>query len=535
MTEQPPSPPTPPPYPPWQPLAFYWPPPGQAGAYQVAAPVPPRPDPWPGPDVAPTPAMLGAAAAAGLAAAATLPFDRPGLAWLLVTLLVTCFASTLAVRTPAGSSAAPQPAATLSRATWAVTAVVLMGVGTLRAAEWLFPLCVVAALIAGSLAAAGGRSMVGVLLGAVAVPIATLRALPWAARGLAGRRGTRAGRLRYLVGSVVASLLVLVVFGPLLAAADPAFAELILALVPPLDGTWFARWVLLFPLVAAGTLGACFVVLAPPRVDGGTAPQPAALRRLEWALPVGLLVMLFAGFVVVQLAALFGGSTHVLRTTGLTYAEYARGGFWELLAVTMLTLLVIALASWWAPKATTVDRVVLQTLLVALSGLTLVIVASALSRMWAYQQAYGFTVLRLLVLTFELWLGLVYVLVIVATVRLRAGWLPPAVVSTALLALLAVALLNPDRFIAEHNILRWEQSGRIDTGYLSRLSADAVPALVGLPEPLRSCALGPLANRLAAEGTDDWRGWNSGRSAARDILAGYRPTPASCPQQELER
>ena len=64
--------------------------------------------------------------------------------------------------------------------------------------------------------------------------------------------------------------------------------------------------------------------------------EPRALRRLsraEWVIPLALLDALFLAFVIVQLAVLFGGHDRVLRTTGLTYAEYARSGFWQLLAV----------------------------------------------------------------------------------------------------------------------------------------------------------------------------------------------------------
>ena len=57
-----------------------------------------------------------------------------------------------------------------------------------------------------------------------------------------------------------------------------------------------------------------------------------------------MLDVLFAAFVVLQLAALFGGDEHVLRTAGLTYAEYAREGFAQLMAVAALTLAMIALA-----------------------------------------------------------------------------------------------------------------------------------------------------------------------------------------------
>jgi hypothetical protein len=257
------------------------------------------------------------------------------------------------------------------------------------------------------------------------------------------------------------------------------------------------------------------------------------LRRLEWALPVAALVALFTAFVAVQLAVLFGGREYVLRTAGVTYAEYARRGFWQLLTVTALTLAVIAVAARLAPRETVADRVWLRALLGGLAVLTLVVVASALSRMWAYEQAYGFTRLRILVSACELWLGVVFVLVIVAGVRLnttasQAMWLPRAVLGTGLLALLALAALNPDRFIAEQNVARYERTQRLDTEYLSQLSADALPALNRLPQPVRSCVLGNWAAHNDWREPDSWNEWNLGRRQAKDVmldLPELRPLP----------
>ncbi|MDN5930594.1 MAG: DUF4173 domain-containing protein, partial [Pseudonocardia sp.] len=241
--------------------------------------------------------------------------------------------------------------------------------------------------------------------------------------------------------------------------------------------------------------------------------SPSRLRPAEWALPVGLLVGLFALFVGVQFATLFGSDAHVLATTGLTYAEYARSGFWQLLAVTVLALGVIVLGARWAPP-----RAGRRGLLSALAGLTLVIVASALSRMWLYQEAYGFTVLRLLVLVCELWLGLGFVLVLGTVLTRRPRRPLRAMVVTGAAALLVLAVFDPERFVAEQNVARYAETGRIDVEYLTELSADAVPVLAGLPEPLRSCALGPIGARTTPTG--DWRSANLGRAQARDVLAG---------------
>ena len=83
---------------------------------------------------------------------------------------------------------------------------------------------------------------------------------------------------------------------------------------------------------------------------------------------------------------------------------------------------------------------------------------------------------------------------------------------------------DPERFIAEHNVARWTETGELDTYYLSRLSADAVPVLVDLPEPQRSCTLVDIADDLGAP--DDWRSANLSRDAARDLLEGADPTCA---------
>jgi hypothetical protein len=248
------------------------------------------------------------------------------------------------------------------------------------------------------------------------------------------------------------------------------------------------------------------------------------VRRIEWGLPVGALVLLFAGFVAVQATVLFGGRDYVLRTAGLTAAEYARSGFWQLLVVTVLTLGVLAVAAHLASRETVADRVWLRALLGALAALTLVIVASALSRMWAYEQAYGFTRLRLLVGVCEIWLGVVFLLVMAAGVRLRgrSTWLPSAVLGTAVAALLGIAVLNPDRYIAEQNVIRFNDTQYIDLYYLRDLSADAVPALDRLPEPYRSCALDENFRELKeAEATEEWRYWNLGRTQARSILSDF--------------
>ena len=187
-----------------------------------------------------------------------------------------------------------------------------------------------------------------------------MRGVAWSGAGPAAR------------GALIAAVL-LAIFVPLLASADAAFTQLLDDLSPD---TWaidmpFARALVLALFTAAG--GALiYARLCPPRPLA--RPAKLALGRLEWALPLGALVVLFAAFVALQFTTLFGGERHVVDTAGLTYAEYARSGFAQLLAVAALTLAVIAAARRWARD----DGQLLNALIAALCLLTLVVLISAL-------------------------------------------------------------------------------------------------------------------------------------------------------------
>jgi hypothetical protein len=220
--------------------------------------------------------------------------------------------------------------------------------------------------------------------------------------------------------------------------------------------------------------------------------------------------------VLVQVTVLFGGHDQILQGAGLTYAEYARAGFFQLVAATALTLGVVAAAACWAPRASAPDRMLVRVLLGVLCGLTLVIVASALRRLALYEDAYGLTVARLSAALVELWLAALIAMVMAAGVRLRAGWLPRAVAVSAAAALLGFMAINPEGVVADRNVDRFERTGKIDTFYLNSLSADAAPALDRLPEPQRSCSL--LSVSISVSRDVPWYSENLGLVRARRLI-----------------
>jgi hypothetical protein len=457
-------------------------------------------------------ALIGASLAIGLLAALTVDLKAFGLALAVIAVAVLGTALWFAPGRP-----------TTEHVAAAGTAVPLLAIVALRSAPWLDALCVLGAIGLGTLAVVRGKTWTGVLLGALA-PLAVLPLTPgWLQRAVADRRPALGSARR---GGLVALLTVLLVlvFGSLFAAADPAFGGVVGDLLPTADLPVVLQRAFVLCLGAAAALVAAGLAMYPPAVDALAPPAARPVRRWEWVVPLAALDVIFVSFVVVQIAVLFGGRRHVLATQGLSYADYARQGFWQLLTVTLLALAVVAAATRWAPRGTSRDRLIVRVLLGVLCVTALVIVASALHRMSLYENEYGFTRLRLVVQTAEVALGGVYVLLLAAGVSLRAAWLPRAAIGLAALCLLALGFLNPDAYVARHNVDRYLRTGHLDVAYLSTLSPDAVPALLRLPAAQRSCALAPIAERLRRT-ENHWYDGNLGRARARKLLG---DGPISC-------
>ena len=184
----------------------------------------------------------------------------------------------------------------------------------------------------------------------------------------------------------------------------------------------------------------------------------------------------------------------------------------------------------------------LRASLGVLCALTLVVVGSALYRMHLYQEAYGFTQLRLLVDVFEGWLGLLVLAVAVAGLVRWGVWLPRFALVSGVVALLGVAAINPDAWIAERNLDRYADTGRVDWHFLRNLSADAVPVFgtVRRPRSRAGCrATGPRTT-TGSPGTSAGAGPSAaiddGPDAMAAALATAQPTAddltaADCPER----
>ncbi|GIH16732.1 DUF4153 domain-containing protein [Rugosimonospora africana] len=466
---------------------------------------------WPGPASERGVEVPLAVIAGALGLAIFLPLGSTGIGWLLAGLALV-LGVIPAVRR---AVAAVPPVERWIRLGWTAAALALLTVLAFRNAWWLVTFSVVGALGCLSLAIVGGRQVRSILFSLVAVPVAAVRGLPWVRRHLR-RSPHRAGLGARVAWSVAVTALVLLVFGALLSSADAAFSVVLGDVVPAIGVGQVFSWVFLLAVGGLTAVAAVYTVCAPPDLSAMDAAARRRLRTLEWGLPVGALVVLFGGFVAVQFTVLFGGERHVLQTAGLDYADYARSGFWQLGAVTVLTLAILGGVGRWARRDRALDRVWLRILLGPLCALSTVIVASALSRMYTYQKVYSFTGERIFVMAFELLLGCIFLLVMGAGLRLRGDWIPQMTLGLGVVMLLGLAVLNPEQYAAERNIARYQEAGKIDAWYLRALSADATPALATLPDPARRCTLSWVSSKLADP--DPWYAWNLDRSRARRTL-----------------
>lgn len=440
---------------------------------------------------------------AGVLASVVLPFRDLGVGTFVVLLAAGAVALCFSVHRRSSFTLA-----------CAALCVLLAATVVVRDATWIVVLCLLAG---GAVCVAGlvnGRTLPAIVLAAVAWPLAGLRGLPWLGRSL--RAVTGMGNGAAVLRTAVWSLLGVVVFGLLFASADAVFAQWAGTVLPDLRLESFVLRVFVTLAVGGAVLAATYLALNPPDVELGIGPTRSVAHRYEWLAPVLLVDGVFLVFLGAQATVIFGGHDYLERTTGLTYAEYVHQGFGQLTVATALTLLVVWAAARKAPRTTAMDVAWLRGSLGLLCVLTLVVVASALYRMHVYQEAYGFTRLRLLVDVFEGWLGLLVLGVVAAGLALRAAWLPRAALLSGAGLLLLLAAVNPDAWIAQRNLDRYDATGMVDWHYLQGLSADAVPALATLPNEVVECAL--IGHR---PGNDDWLEWNLGRQRAEPLMRSH--------------
>lgn len=360
--------------------------------------------------------------------------------------------------------------------------------------------------------------------------------------GLRGLQGESDGHhlSRRIVTGLALSVPMLMAFGALFMASDGVYEKWLseaLELVWPSFVCSSLR-VAIFSSLCLGFLTALALGDHAGFIPGrpGRAGDPVVL-----GVALAMLNLLFVTFLVVQARYMFGGET-VLQLPGLTCADYARRGFFELVTVTVCVLGLAAFVyrslhrhpqGGWPLALTTL--LILQTGGVA---------ASAVKRLALYTAAYGMTVARFYAAAGLAVMCVLLILVLVAAWR-RADldWLGSRMAVGILVILALLSQYDVEGLIVRTHVARCAERPDcgLDTEYVGSLSADAVLPLLSFAREtrdpaLRASILQALQATRARMGDDGqaWQASNLSRTRALTPLnsALQCTVPKGIPREE---
>jgi hypothetical protein len=329
----------------------------------------------------------------------------------------------------------------------------------------------------------------------------------------------------------------------LLASADPIFADRLGGLFKIFDlnkvGETIFRltYILIFAFIFTGVY---LHALRPTSPE--TRPNPASpwlkpfLGWTESAVVLVCVDLLFGLFVGIQFWYFFGGEANI-TATGYTYADYARRGFFELVAVAVISLMLYLCLSTITRRDSRASRTGFTGLSVFLMAMVVVMLVSAFQRLLLYEQAYGFTHMRLYTHIFIIWLGALLLATVIFELARRSYRFGLALLVTILGFGLTFGLLNVDATIAGQNLERARTGAKLDAIYLASLSPDGVPMLLdefrraGQTQAIRDALGAELACRTASVRKEilPWQGLNLSENNARTLLLANQAEWAAYP------
>lgn len=309
-------------------------------------------------------------------------------------------------------------------------------------------------------------------------------------------RGRRACSVLLGLACAIPVLLVII---PLLMSSDAAFEGL-------LDKLDFS---VVRELIGVVLIGLFVFLLAFSRMFNSqqyyppqkAAPSDRGLEPVILSSFLGALSAVYVVYLITQLAYFFSAFEGLLPKD-YTVAQYARRGFFEMAAICAINLGLIFLAQLICRKKSGKVSLAVRVLSTFICIFSLVLIVTALSKMFLYINSFGMTRQRILTSVFMLFLGIVFLAVIARMFWKKVPCLKIAVVVGAVL-LIATCYADVDRVVAGYNVHAY-QSGTLDSIDMEHLaSLDSGAAVPYLFELLENTA-DPLVEEEARDILEDW-------------------------------
>lgn len=351
------------------------------------------------------------------------------------------------------------------------------------------------------------------------------------------------GRTRHftaVIRGVLLALPLLLLFGALFVLADAVFEGIVKSALHISFTRLFTHFLVagFCAWCAGGYLRGTFLGDELNSTRKANSPV-VSLGIVEIGIVLGLLDLLFLLFVLVQFRYFFGGASHIHATTGLTYAEYARRGFFELVTVVALVLPLLLIAHWLLVRREPEKEWIFRLLAGFQVLLVFIIMASAFMRMRLYQAEFGLTEQRLYPTSFMVWLAVVFVWFAATVLNGHRERFAFGALLAGYVVIASLQVLNPDALIARINVERAKLGCTFDAHYAASLSADALPVLVAaLPmlTPEDRCAVGSrLLKRWSLRDEPDWRSWSWSRAQGWRLMLKAEPSLEMAPCAEQRK
>ena len=331
-------------------------------------------------------------------------------------------------------------------------------------------------------------------------------------------------RSKQIIRGVLITIPIIVLFVALFAGADPVFHQLLMAVF---DLHFVSPEHLYVTVIAfvfiCGALGYSFSKESSIKSVAAAPKRP--MGQIETSILLGSVNALFVTFIALQATYLFGGAINI-TSDAFTYAEYARRGFFELIAISAFTYLIMLVAEKLIERNSDRHSKAFKYLSAALAVQVMVLMVFAFNRLSLYEAAFGFTTLRLYSHAFILLLAVVYLFLLYKIlVDTRESTFALRIFFAVVLFMVGMNILNPDAFIAQKNLDRFIATSKIDYDYLAGLSSDAAPVLVTIFDKGDQSARSPLGRTLYDRSMavpDPWQSWNLSRENELQLFQGYQ-------------
>jgi len=275
------------------------------------------------------------------------------------------------------------------------------------------------------------------------------------------------------------SVPVLFIVVPLLMQSDAAFSGFVAKFFGDLTVNIFK--VLIGLIIGIFLVSYCFTL----KKQVLSTPKRPNINKLDNTIVISFLSVLgvcYLMYLFSQLAYFFSAFKGILPDDfEFTFSAYARRGFFEMCVIAVINFIIIYATLLFSQKVNEKLGVISKILCTFIGFFTLIIIATAISKMVLYINSYGMTELRITTSAFMIFLAVVFISVMLKLYMQKIRVLKVAIIASACV-LCVLGVVNVNRFIAEYNYnaYKTEKLADIDVNAIYELGEEGVPYLIAL-------------------------------------------------------